>query len=372
MTTVAEVSPGSTTPIGSLVISLDAATASNATGSSVDLSLPTQPSGFALTVTGYSLINATGGVVYANIPDEPWAVSLTVTSLSPTSGNTVQIVLPLTIAVPMGYNGNIGFSALAPSGSVFSSSNSLAPASLGAAVLKVDPNSVDFGGVNIGSAAAEQTLTASDIGASSLAINSVTITGPNASDFQVSQDNAIGQTLTAGQRATLEVVFTPAATGARQAVLHVFSSDPSTPDYQVSLAGMGLSPVSGSAGASVFTIGSTSYSLNGTTVTMDVAPYIRDGRTFLPLRYVANATGVADSNIAWDPATQDVTISQGGRQVQVAIGSTTMLVNGEAVTMDVAPEISNGRTCLPVAWVAKALGANITWNATSQTVTVTF
>ena len=105
---------------------------------------------------------------------------------------------------------------------------------------------------------------------------------------------------------------------------------------------------------------------------MDVAPYIKDGRTFLPLRYIANAAGVADSDITWDPATQEVTISKGGRLVQVTIGSTTMLINGKAVTMDVAPEISNGRTCLPFAWVAQALGANITWDATTQTVTVTF
>jgi hypothetical protein len=370
MTSVAEVAPGSTTPIGSLVITMDAATAGSSAGSSVDVSLPAQPAGFGLTVTGSSLIDATGRVDVANFDQR--TVRLTVYSLSPTSGNSVQIVLPLTITVPAGYNGNIGFSALAPSGSVFSSSNDLAPASLGAAVLKVDPDTVDFGGVNVGSAATEKTFTASDIGASSLNIKSVSITGPNAGDFQVSQDKCSGQTLTVGQQATLGVVFTPAATGARQAVLHVFSSDPSTPDYQVSLTGTGLSPAGGAGGATVLKIGDSSYTVGGTVYHTDAVPYIKDGRTFLPLRYVANAAGIADSDITWDPATQDVTISKGGRQVQVAIDSTTMLINGEAVIMDVAPEISNGRTCLPFAWVAQALGASITWDATTQTVTVTF
>jgi hypothetical protein len=40
--------------------------------------------------------------------------------------------------------------------------------------------------------------------------------------------------------------------------------------------------------------------------------------------------------------------------------------------MDVAPQITDGRTCLPVAWVAEALGAQIAWNATAQTATVSF
>ena len=57
--------------------------------------------------------------------------------------------------------------------------------------------------------------------------------------------------------------------------------------------------------------------------------------------------------------------------VQLTIGSTTMLLNGAPITMDTAPEITSGRTCLPVAWVAKALGANIQWDATTQTVTIT-
>jgi hypothetical protein len=371
MTTVAEVGQGSTnTPVGSLVITLDAPTASSSAGSFVDFSLPAQPSGFGLTVTGSSLINATGSVAAVNI--DPRTVRLTVYSLNPTSSGSVQIVLPLTVSVPSGFNGNITLTALAPTGSVFTSTNNLMPASLGAAVLSVNPDSVDFGGVAVGSTSSVQTLTASDIGSSSLNISSVSITGPNAGDFQVSQDNCSGQTLANGQSGTLGVVFTPATTGARQAVLHFFSSDPVVPDYQVSLTGNGLTPIGGATGTAVFKIGANSYTVNGTVYNTDVAPYIKDGRTFLPLRYFANAVGIADSSIAWDPATQEVTISKGEDMVQVTIGSTTMLINGKGITMDAAPEINNGRTCLPVAQVAEALGATATWDATSQTATVAF
>jgi len=125
---------------------------------------------------------------------------------------------------------------------------------------------------------------------------------------------------------------------------------------------------------SVFTIGSTTYTVieqnESVEKTMDVAPYIKDGRTFLPLRYVANALGVNDDNIIWDPVTKAVTVFKGDRIAQVTIGSKTMLVNGVTINMDVAPEITDGRTMLPIRWLGQALGSTIDWDAEARTVTV--
>ncbi|MBP7332019.1 MAG: copper amine oxidase N-terminal domain-containing protein [Firmicutes bacterium] len=122
---------------------------------------------------------------------------------------------------------------------------------------------------------------------------------------------------------------------------------------------------------SVFTIGSTTYTLNGVEATMDVAPYIKGDRTYMPIRYVAQAAGVADSNIMWNAADQSVVLIKGDRVVKLVIGSTTLLVNGIAMTMDAAPEIVDpGRTMLPLRSVAQALGCTIEWDATTQSVTV--
>jgi hypothetical protein len=150
----------------------------------------------------------------------------------------------------------------------------------------------------------------------------------------------------------------------------LFPNDTTAVAVNVASVGTG-SGAAGTGATTVFTINKTGYIQNGQTVTMDVAPYIKDSRTFLPLRYVANALGVADSNIIWDASTQKVTIIKGSMVVQLTIGSTTMLLNGASITMDTAPEITSGRTCLPVAWVGQALGASLVWDATAQTVTVT-
>jgi len=137
-----------------------------------------------------------------------------------------------------------------------------------------------------------------------------------------------------------------------------------------------ITPAPGETRATTtFTIGSTTYTVveNNVAVekTMDVAPYIKEGRTYLPVRFVADALGVTEDNIIWDPVNATVTIFKGDRIAQMTIGSNILLVNGVQLTMDAVPEIVSGRTMLPVRWMAQALGATIEWDAETQQVTVT-
>ncbi|HOV79170.1 MAG TPA: copper amine oxidase N-terminal domain-containing protein [Bacillota bacterium] len=122
----------------------------------------------------------------------------------------------------------------------------------------------------------------------------------------------------------------------------------------------------------VFKIGDTKYTVNGVEKTMDVAPYLKNDRTYMPVRYVAEALGVSSDNIMWNQADQTVVLIKGDRVVKLTIGSTTMYINGVAFNMDVAPELVDpGRTMLPIRWVGQALGATLTWDDATQTVTVT-
>jgi hypothetical protein len=118
----------------------------------------------------------------------------------------------------------------------------------------------------------------------------------------------------------------------------------------------------------VFNIGDTKYTVNGVEQTMDASAYIKNGRTYLPVRYVAYALGVNADNIMWDG--KNVTLLTPNKVVQVAIGSKVMLINGISVAMDVAPELVQGRTMLPFKWIAQALGATVSWDEATQTVTM--
>ena len=118
-------------------------------------------------------------------------------------------------------------------------------------------------------------------------------------------------------------------------------------------------------------IGSNVFFVNGKVVTSDVAPFIQNGRTFLPVRALAEALG---AEVEFDTATNKVTIKGNGVTAEMTLGSTIMTVNDEVVTMDTAAfATAEGRTVIPVRYAAQALGyeLSITTNADGTTSSVT-
>lgn len=131
------------------------------------------------------------------------------------------------------------------------------------------------------------------------------------------------------------------------------------------------SPVRAASPRSVqFIIGQKVYVLDGVVYVMDAVPMIRGGRTFVPVRFLAISLGIPESGIHWDPAERKVTLESGTTVVELVIGSPEMKVNGRVQTMDVAPEIEDGRTFLPARYISEALGFQVGWNPETQTVVI--
>lgn len=129
-----------------------------------------------------------------------------------------------------------------------------------------------------------------------------------------------------------------------------------------------ITPAPGEQGRNAsFYIGSTIMNVNGSNIIMDAAPYVKAGRTYVPVRYLGDALG---AETAWDADTKTVTVTKGDKAVVLVIGSKTAKVNGADVAMDVAPEITGGRTMLPARYVAEGLGYAVGWNAVLQQVVI--
>ena len=58
----------------------------------------------------------------------------------------------------------------------------------------------------------------------------------------------------------------------------------------------------------------------------DEQPYIEDGTTLVPIRFISEALGY---KVEWDQSTETVIMTSGGTVIRLPIGSTTVTVNGE-------------------------------------------
>ena len=116
-----------------------------------------------------------------------------------------------------------------------------------------------------------------------------------------------------------------------------------------------------------FIMGSTIYYVGQEAKMMDAAPYISSGRTMLPVKYVADAIGIAPGAVAWDGQHKTVTI-YAADTIVLQLGSTTMKIGDEEVTMSAAPEAVNGRTFIPVAEITRALQIDTKWDGINKEV----
>ncbi len=117
------------------------------------------------------------------------------------------------------------------------------------------------------------------------------------------------------------------------------------------------------------TVNSMTAYVNGIAKTLDAAPVIKNSRTMLPVRFVADNLG---ATVNWDGATKTVSVKSADVSIEIVIGATTAKVNGETVELDSPAYIepSNNRSYLPVRVIAKKLGATVTWDDASKTATL--
>ncbi len=115
----------------------------------------------------------------------------------------------------------------------------------------------------------------------------------------------------------------------------------------------------------VLTIGLKSYVLNGMQFQMDVAPEIVAGRTFVPIRLVAETFG---ADVDWDGNLREVTIKQGTKVIKLKIGSKIATIDGKSYELEAAPYIKSGRTMVPIRFISEALGLSVYWEPQRQLV----
>ena len=123
----------------------------------------------------------------------------------------------------------------------------------------------------------------------------------------------------------------------------------------------------------VLTIGQRTAHAFGHTKINDVAPVVVNGRTMLPVRFLAENLG---ATVAWNEEKQLVTIT-GKNQNQedvtifITIGAANAQINGQSVALEAPAFVDQNRTFMPVRLIAEALGASVDWKEAEQKVIIT-
>jgi hypothetical protein len=188
--------------------------------------------------------------------------------------------------------------------------------------ISASPMSVNLGSVPVGSSSIEKTVTIKNTGVSDLVIDSITITGTNASEF--SQSNSCS-TIPAKGSCPVTVTFTPTIPfGKKDAVMSIVSNDPKKPTVTVKLSGQAPPPK--------ITISPTSANFGSITV----------GNTSLPKVFTVKNTGTSDLIV------NSITITGANASEFNQTSDCITVANGGscAITVTLSPTAAGSKTAL--------------------------
>ncbi len=74
------------------------------------------------------------------------------------------------------------------------------------------------------------------------------------------------------------------------------------------------------------------------------------------------------ATITWDDSSQTITVRKSATTITLTIGSLTPTINGQITNMDVPAQIVNGRTLVPLRFIVDALGCKTTWDGEKRVI----
>jgi hypothetical protein len=104
-------------------------------------------------------------------------------------------------------------------------------------IVSLSSTNVPFGDQSTGTTGPAQTVTMTNVGAASLGITSIGVTGVNSADF--AQINTCGSSLAPGASCSISITFTPTTTGPRSAAVTITDNAPLSPQA-INLTGNGV------------------------------------------------------------------------------------------------------------------------------------
>ncbi len=118
----------------------------------------------------------------------------------------------------------------------------------------------------------------------------------------------------------------------------------------------------------VLTLGSSTALLNDTPYQLEIPPEVVEGITFLPIRFVAEQA--LGATVQWEPEAKMVQITKGDAQIKFSLETGQALVNDQEVELSSPPFIKDGRTLVPLRFLAENFNVQVDYDPVEKTITI--
>ncbi len=107
--------------------------------------------------------------------------------------------------------------------------------------------------------------------------------------------------------------------------------------------------------------------VNGKVLDCSVPPIVFHDYSVVPARDVFEHLG---ATVLWDGENEKVTVHYDGTRVILYINKTRVYKNNKLETLPIAPKIINGKTMIPVRYVAESLGFDVDFDSKTDTISI--
>ena len=229
------------------------------------------------------------------------------------------------------------------------------------------------------------TTTVGPVSPTTAAVTSVTSTGatlhgttgtsaPTASFFQYGTSSSGPWTTAAASPAviTASTAFTATLTGLTAGQLYYVRAANTVAGVDNFGSVLTFTTTAAAAAAKkviVLTVGTNVVTVDGKATSVDAAPEIVNSLTFVPIRFIAETFG---ATVEWLPESRGITITLGTTTIGLQIGKATVVINGNTIALEAAPYIKNSRTMVPLRVISESFGADVVWDSTAHTITISY
>ena len=118
----------------------------------------------------------------------------------------------------------------------------------------------------------------------------------------------------------------------------------------------------------VLTEGSKAYKKNGSTYWLNAAPISVGGRSYIPLRFVADQ--VLEGSLKFDQASGKIVLTKDNVTLQMTVGNKGAYLNGKSIMMESAPIKQDGTTYVPTKLVKNYFGLSVDYNSATRKIKI--